>query len=190
MRPIVRDKLHSWVYTLLYPAVLGSMFVAIGMHLTEPTSGASLYNISFGCFLVLYFSSQHVENSLDRDAYSYPQFFSNLFEMAAMFILFALLGIFGTRYKIADYAPSSWQPFFIILALVFLAPVIARMLDNSGNPFKNFRSRCLSCLSLLAALVSFGGILLGASFWVLGILTVTALVYFLFFVFDISGKNL
>lgn len=175
------QKLHSWMYTLLYPAVLGALLVAFIGALPISQKAPEEHIMSFGAFLILYFSSQHIENTLDQDSYSFPMFIFDFIELIAMFIFYALLGFVAPEYKIGGCNGYTWSHFFGLLGGAFLLPVITRFIDHK-NPFHKFRAGCLSTMSIIAAVISFWGVFKGPSTEMVCLLFLLLALYFLLFV--------
>ena len=174
-------KLHSWMYTLLYPAVLGALLFSFVSSLAVADPKPDAYSIGFAAFLILYFSSQHIENTLDYAGYRWQMFIADALELVAMFAFYILLGIVDTKYKIDGDLKYSWGHFFIVLGLVFLLPVAARWLVHK-NPFHKWRDGWLSILSISAALISFSGLCFGVNTALLVLLFLVLLIYFALFV--------
>ncbi len=186
--PSVLEKLHSWMYTLPYPAVLGSLLVAFFLTLTDEKPGPNGITTAYLIFLLLYFSSQHVENTLDQENYDGWMFLSDWAELALMFALFMFLGAIGTNWAVdITQVNDSWK-FYVLLALAFMSPVIARMCSNKGNPFAEKRGGWLSCLSLTAAVVSLLGLKFPGAVWLFVVLCILLVVYFACFVFTHACK--
>tara|TARA_R110002049_G_scaffold210615_1_gene381692 strand:- start:6755 stop:7324 length:570 start_codon:yes stop_codon:yes gene_type:complete len=174
-------KLHSWMYTLLYPAVLGTSIFAFIHSLTVASEAPGGYEIAFGVFLIFYFSSQHIENTLDHAGYTYAMFFFDVLELVAMFAFYIFLGLVQTNFKIGGSENVTWCTFFAVLGVTFLFPVFSRLIDKK-NPFPDFRSGCLSAMSILAAIIGFSGILFGVNHIIYALLCLILFLYFALFV--------
>ena len=191
-----QNKLHDLMYTLLYPAVLGSMIVAVVLTLTDIEIYPLRINIYFAFFLMVYFSSQHVENVGSDEGYGKAKFISDIVEIGLMFWIFALLGMVNTKYAISGSAGSTWACLYISLIFAFVIPPISRC--KSWKQFSD-KEKSLAVLSGVAACVSSLALLnyvvmnsnadwVWTVWW---ILTVVLAVYLLLFiVFDGVGESI
>jgi len=172
------------MYTLLYPAVLGSLIFALLSFLTERQLSPSGISIAYLVFLIFYFSSQHVENNIYKEEeYTGWKFLSDVLELGLMFVLFSLLGAIETTWNVdIEQRGMSW-PFYAALAITFAAPVIARMFSHRGDPFYEHRAGWLSALSISASVVTLFGICFPGNVFLFVILCILLLIYFVFFVF-------
>lgn len=139
------------MYSLVYPAVLGTMMVTTLMGYAKGDI-APRYELSMAVFLILYFSSQHVENVTDQDTYTVFMLGSDLLEVLFMAILFLALGVYDPHYGISSYSDNQWLIFFSILALALASPVAARGFSSGSGIFPNPRESWLSGLSIAAIL--------------------------------------
>lgn len=171
------------MYTLFYPAVLGSMFVAVISNSAINSMWYGDFKIQFAIFLIVYFSSQHLQNTDDRDNYNYPRLVSDIFELALMLPLFVLLGMTNSEYAIGRTGGYTWAAFYLLLFAAFMAPVASRACENKWNPFKQNEGRGLSVLSCLAAIGALVGLKYNESGLLLICLSGLLAVYFIFFVF-------
>lgn len=172
------------MYTLVYPAVLGALLFSLFSSLTISPTTPGKYETLFAIFLILYFSSQHIENSPAYESYNGPMFFSDALEIVAMFSFYILLGIVDTDFKIDGDEKYTWGHFFFILSATLLLPVVARWW-NQTTPFEERRSGWLSFLSIAAASISFSGILVSEKLCIIVGLFIILSIYFAFFVFEI-----
>lgn len=128
------ERLHSLMYTLLYPAVLGSMIVVIfaqSMRVEEMVSPLS-FEWFFAVFLACYFGSQHVQNTVDLKNYTIPMWWSDLIEIVIMYLMFICLGLIASKFWIfGETRPSAL--FYPLLFVTFLLPVIARQFNFRSN---------------------------------------------------------
>lgn len=127
------EKLHVLMYTLLYPAVLGTMIVGLVFAFTESLIGFE-YRSYVAIFLIIYFSSQHVENAEDKASYSWPKFGMDVLEIIFIFGLFLLLGVYKFTYAISTCTESysEWCVFYACLAFTFLIPVVTRWIEKKA----------------------------------------------------------
>ena len=86
-------KLHSVTYSLLYPAVLGSMLMAILYNVTLDSFLCDPLGYVFALFLAVYFSSQHVQNEVDYAGFTPSMFVFDLVEIVLFFGAFGMLGM-------------------------------------------------------------------------------------------------
>ena len=96
------------MYTLIYPAILGTMIVGLVFSITENRINFG-FVLGFAIFLAFYFSSQHVENAeyiipdADKsDTYPLSRFILDVVEASSIFLLFLLLGVFDNNYSVAS----------------------------------------------------------------------------------------
>jgi len=190
-------KLHNLMYTLLYPAVLGSMIVAVAIVATDGQAEPDKIYYFYAFFLMGYFSSQHVENvaSSMRDVYGIGMFMLDVLEVAFLYSMFAYLGMFDSKYSISAGDETTWAGFYLVLGITFFVPVFSRFAKLSkpkvvwgglGNDKK-----LLTILSVSTGLLSFAAslfIAIGIDFpfeanWlVFATLSVVLGFYLLFFV--------
>ena len=184
MEPKIAKKLHRLVYTLLYPAVLGTMIVAIVSSFSNNTNKLSCTIIGFAVFLSFYFSSQHVENSSDEEAetYTLTLLLFNILEIITMFGLFRLLGFVDPKYGL-DIKNATWDFFYYLLAVVFILPVIARLFDKQEVAFDT-RESMLTILSSLAVVTALCGMWFLPNVLVLIILIIILAIYVSNFFFE------
>ncbi len=123
-------KFHRFMYTLLYPAVLGTMLVGVVFSVTEG-------RLSFGneffwaVFLVCYFSSQHVENVSGENKYKTIIFIFDVLEVLCVMGLFLLLNVYNFPFSVESCFEYAWNLFFGLLVVAFLIPVISRYADKN-----------------------------------------------------------
>jgi len=191
-----QNKLHDLMYTLLYPAVLGSMIVAVVLTLTDKEIDPLRINTYFAFFLMVYFSSQHVENVGSDEGYRIAKFISDIAEIGLMFWIFALLGMVNTKYAISGSAGSTWACLYISLIATFVIPPISRF--KRWRQFTN-REKSLAALSGAAACVSLLALLnyvvmnsnadwVWTVWWILAV--VLAVYLLLFIIFDGAGESI
>ena len=180
------NKLHILMYTLLYPAVLGTMVVGLVFSFTE-RGGLEGENLAFAVFLLFYFGSQHVENADDIESYSIQKFFLDFIEIIFIFGLFLLLQVYSFEYseKILGFDVKRWPLFYICLAITFLIPVITRRFAL-GEIFKPGEGKGQSILSISAFIISLSALCGLNNFAVVSILSVILIIYLIFFVFNIG----
>lgn len=176
-------KLHTLMYTLLYPAVLGTMIVGLVFALEESRIVFG-YGLFFAIFLIFYFSSQHVENASDQDSYLVSKFIFDIFEVACIFGLFLLLNVYKFKYSIENNL-SAWNWFYLLLIVAILIPVFSRKKEK-GAFFEKKDGKGQSILSIIAALITASGFICNNNFLILAGLTVVFLMYLIFFVFGVK----
>lgn len=150
----MNERLHIWVYGLLYPAFLGTYIVGL---VTVPRDR---YQMVWGIVLAIYFMCQHGEGVIARKYVSGMQCIGDLFEIALMTCAFYLFGYIwppesGDASDVRTlwgYGPGFWLP------LIFLLPPLARMTYPRGrdrvlSPDNHFY-KALSSLSVSAAIFS------------------------------------
>ena len=139
-------KLHSLIYSLLYPAVLGTLIMFILLGASKGVLPWFRFRFFYACFLALYFSSQHIQNFEYTSEYKGLDFFFDILELFGMFFLFHFLGIMD------QISEPNWLYFYIILAISFLIPVFGRLLKVNFNWSKlDENKKTLSLLSMTAA---------------------------------------
>lgn len=150
----MNERLHIWVYGLLYPAFLGTYIVGL---VTVPRDR---YQMAWGIVLAIYFMCQHGEGVIARKYVSAMQCIGDLIEIALMTCAFYLFGYIwpaegangsGVR-ALWGYGPGLWLP------VIFLLPPIARMTYHRGRermlaPDNHFY-KALAALSVSAAIFS------------------------------------
>ena len=171
------------MYTLLYPAVLGTMIVAVIASTIRDDLKIEMFTFcwNFALFLALYFSTQHVQNTLDEPNYTGVMFISGLAEIGSMYWLFLWLGLIRPESVISGEANDTWFRFYALLAVVFLLPVAARfwnLRDENRNPWrrvfpvgtgdddiKMLAQNWMSRLSIFAAVLSIPAYLFYPTEW-------------------------
>ena len=179
------QKLHTLMYTLLYPAVLGTMIVGLVFSFTEKRIDFG-YSFFFAVFLVLYFSSQHVENATYEGSYSIPRFFLDIIEAASIFGLFLLLDVYKFSYSVSNgcTGQDAWKWFYGVLIVAFLIPVLSRAIEIKCI-FEAGNGRGQSILSISASLITCYGFIDNESTLILTGLSIIFIAYLIFFVFGV-----
>ena len=174
------DKLHTWVYTMLYPAVLGTMVVALLIALTDQGTDPSGVQTWYTVFLIIFFSCQHVENSLDKDPYNVWVFIVDLAEIALMFLFMAMLAIIDTTLAYPGHSNVGWIWVPLALAVLFALPILTRKLSNYGDN----SAESLNLLCTLAFVTSLVGCVKPEwRVWVMSLLSFLLLCYILAHIF-------
>ena len=138
-------KLHSLIYSLLYPAVLGTLIMFILLGASKGVLQWFGFTFFFACFLALYFSSQHIQNFEYTSGYKGLDFIFDILELFGMFFLFHFLGIMD------QISEPNWIYFYITLAISFLTPVFNRLLKVKFHwSSLNEDDKMLSLLSVTA----------------------------------------
>ncbi|WP_020410554.1 hypothetical protein [Hahella ganghwensis] len=177
-------KLHDWMYTLLYPAVLGTLIVSFIYGWTGKRVDAP-YNLLFALFVIFYFSSQHVENVLDKNNYTYWEFASDFVEVLIMAPMLYVLGFYDEIPALEGFQ-FSWYAFYTLLTVALLLPIIARLASSKLKLSWDAKEAWLTLLSLLATIVAIAGFYWNTSVWVLSVLYSIFTVYLLGFVFGLA----
>lgn len=174
---INHSALHDWVYTLWYPAILGTMIVGLIGGGQSPQDGVARW----GEVLAFYFASQHsvAVGRGQRDAYRAADFLRDLMETTLIVLAFVALGVFPEKWAWLD-ADALGRPSVMrgLLVAIFLLPPVWRMFFNQAQ-FRTSRGRWLTGLSLLAAGVA--GLGVGHPLAVIGVALVLG-VYVIWFV--------
>ena len=183
------------MYTLLYPAVLGAMIVAVANKALE-TDPKPLFQFAYAIFLMLYFSAQHVQYTLDEDSYTYPKFIANLMEIVFIFLLFGMLGMIEVHIDIGGEFGVRWVSFYGLLMIVLGLPVILRKRTEkkvfpgglySRESALSLLSMSAAAVSLIAGALSYFDLLPALGEWIiLGFLVVLLLTYILKLIFNIN----
>ncbi|MFD1162083.1 hypothetical protein [Hwangdonia seohaensis] len=151
-RKLDKEKLHRLMYTLFYPAVLGTLFMLIVLG----GFNKEKIQIGFAMFLALYFSVQHIQNNDNSDKdYMGLDFIFDILELASMFFLFYLLGITESVLN------PQWCAFYLVLIFSFFIPILTRIFKQicySRSFDKNDKE--LSSMSLIAMLIGLFNIIL------------------------------
>ncbi len=177
-------KFHRFMYTLLYPAVLGTMLVGVVFSVTEDR--LSFDNQFFwAVFLVFYFSSQHVENVDKENSYKAIIFIFDIIEVLCLMGLFLLLNVYKFPYSVNSNLGCTWDLFFCLLVTAFLIPIISRYLDKR-EIFKSGDGRGQTIHSVIAVLITVSGFFLYTDMhWIMIILlSLVFLSYLVALVFD------
>ncbi len=184
-------KLHQFMFTLLYPAVLGTMVVGVIFSVTEGrlTSDGKFFWPAFlwAVFLICYFSSQHVENSNGESSYKKMMFLFDVIEVALIMTLFLLLNIYDFPYSVVSGCTSAWSWFFILLIIAFLVPVASRKSVAKKIFIKN-EGRGKTIHSFIAAALTISGFFLAESYyWIIILaLAVVFISYLRYLVFNVE----
>lgn len=186
MPNVYEEKLHLLMFTLLYPAVLGTMIVGVVFAWTDGRlfcEDKFQWLTSFwSLFILVYFSSQHVENSKFESNYSCLSFVLDFIECGVIISLFLILGIYPFEPSILNGDLSVSVCFFGLLVVAFLIPLINRLFKEKGNYTSRLfcpENKLKSCLSIVAILVAALGFILGyeASCVLLIFLTILLVIY-------------
>lgn len=149
---INRSALHDWVYTLWYPAILGTMIVGLIAGGQAPQVGVARW----GEVLAFYFATQHSVSvgQGQRDAYRIGHFLRDVVETALIVLAFVGLGVFPERWSGID-AEALGAPDVMsgLLVVIFLLPPLYRLVFDRDQ-FKSARGWVLTALSAVAALVA------------------------------------
>ena len=172
-------RLHCWVYSLWYPALLGTFLVTL---LIRPTPTE---HEPWGWLLVIYFTLQHVEGTLDSAQYDLIRFIVDDFaEMVLMVWSFALL--YPNSLPVVE-GVIAWSSLPWVLTGVFALPVGYRFVRERAKLREDHRSFywTVSIMSVIAigatALWAFGVVSEQVAFWViLCLLTVYGLLFVVF----------
>jgi hypothetical protein len=152
--PDSHARLHNLVYSVLYPAFLGSFIFGL---LSQPVTR----DWHWGLLLAFYFTLQQIEGTLSGPAgYSWGQLVRDAGEMALMVLAFIALGL--TR----DFRPDIVSlvgklPPQCVLAAIFLLPPLARILGGLRDRWKRSFVRApgfywaLTILSLVATVAAY-----------------------------------
>jgi hypothetical protein len=119
-RPAAR-RLHNLVYSLVYPAFLGSFLFAL---LSNPTS---VVGAPWGILLACYFASQHVEGmTVGSEEYGAIALLADIVEIVLMIAAFTALGHFAGP----PGEMTTWlqQHTGYVLASVFILPPVFRLI--------------------------------------------------------------
>ncbi|RZJ17194.1 MAG: hypothetical protein EON91_10270 [Brevundimonas sp.] len=153
---INHSALHDWVYTLWYPAILGTMIVGLIGGSQAPQDGVARW----GEVLAFYFASQHsvAVGKGQRDFYRAGDFLRDLMETTLILLAFVALGVFPENWAWVD---ADWlgHPSVMrwLLVAIFLLPPIWRVFFNRAH-LRTSRGWWLTGLSLLAAGVAGVGV--------------------------------
>ncbi|HTU10053.1 MAG TPA: hypothetical protein VMG08_04060 [Allosphingosinicella sp.] len=176
-------RLHNLVYSVIYPAILGSFIFGL-------LSQSVILNWGWGVVLAVYFTLQQIEGDLSGERYyGLWAVAQDIGEIAVMVLAFVSLGL--TMATVPDLqaagaaSPVPSLPVWLFVPLAFLYPVIVRVLSlrsAHGEVVKSARDFyfSLTFLSVFATLISF--LLLRS--W-LGVALVGAVLGFYLVVFQI-----
>ncbi len=178
-----KEKLHSLMYSLLYPAVLGTMIVG-SVFASAKECFEFDYRFSFAIFLIFYFSSQHIENASESEDYSSEKFILDFIETCIIFALFLLLDIYDFRYSVVNVPEGGWNWFYSLLIITFLIPIITRARDMDSPDIQKIFDIGQSKLSLSACGISVLGLFFHESALIIIALTVVLFFYLANFVFS------
>ncbi len=145
-------KLHSFMYSLLYPAVLGTMIVGVVLGITNDKLKIE-YEFFYSIFLIFYFSTQHVENIRSEDSYKTSMFVLDFVEVCLIMWLFLLLNIYDYSGSVIKEGTNAWKCFYFSLIGAFLVPVVSRYL-NMGSIFIRKHGRGQSIHSVIAIFIT------------------------------------
>lgn len=176
-------KLHSWMYTLLYPAVLGSMIVATISAATSDQMPLSGEKLAFTIFLMAYFTSQHVENVDDAQGYNRRAFVADVAEIGLMYSLFVLLSVVNVPWVTKYCSNLIWGWFYVLLVLTFIVPVLQRLVQIGGKSSFQGVKGVKSWLSILAVVIAVTRIGSVSHSTIIGLLSVVLAFYLVAFVF-------
>ncbi|MEM1155184.1 MAG: hypothetical protein AAGI44_13685 [Pseudomonadota bacterium] len=145
------------MYTLIYPAVLGSLIVSL-FSSNVIVAGNDFYFL-FALFIAIYFGSQHVQNTVDLAAYSWPSFWMDCIEIVFVYCFYLQLGLLDNRFQSSEVIQlSTWV--YLLFALGFLLPIFARFLVH-GRLFQkvadkpdSYRENWMTSLSLGAFILA------------------------------------
>jgi len=179
-KPLTNNQLkyHSFMYSLVYPAVLGTMMVGLVLELTN---GHLSFNDSFwwALFLIAYFSSQHVENVLSPEGYNGWVLCLDLVEVAVIFWLFLLLGMFVEE----NVVETDWRSFCVLLTIAFLIPLASRLVTVRTLAGEGWLK---SLHAGLAAFLSLFAVFVGSDLSLLVLLSLIFLSYMTLLVFKLK----
>jgi len=128
------------------------MTLSLALAFTEGRVGFE-YRFWLAIFLILYFSSQHVENTLTLNDYSKSMFVSDLVETFLMFAIFLFLGIFNFPYSVCSDFDLAWVAVYAPLIMSFLMPPIARVATKSFGEAMKDRKTWLSLVAVALACI-------------------------------------
>ncbi len=175
-KPTIEGKLHCLMYSLLYPAVLGTMLVACAFA-SQAEHFEFDYIFYFAVFLGFYFSSQHVENALS-DKYSVFNFILDVIEIILICGLFLLLNFYEFKGSVVNSPETGWRWFYLLLIVTFVMPLLARAIEHNCNIFIPNKGKGQSILSIMAVCISIFGVFCNTCF---GILIGLSFLLFLYF---------
>ena len=182
-------KAHSLMYSLLYPAALGTMIVGVVLGVAE---GKIKIEYEFYCaiFLVFYFSSQHVENVRSENSYKASMFWLDVVEVGLILWLFVLLNIYEYRGSVIHDPSNSWKYYYWGLIAVFVIPVVSRWWNNgcrcmrASGLSQTIHSIIAVVVTLLSLLVEYSNLLDNAKYvWLFIFLTMLSLVFLSYLLF-------
>lgn len=174
--------LHALVYSLWYPALLGTfLFTAFSTNVTEDYS--AIWPWVFG----LFFSVQMVEGLPNADKYRGHDFAADVLEMAAVYLCFAAL--FPLTLKQVPFGSEwvGWRSLPVAAMLAFaIAPAFRIVFERKSlcSPHRGFY-RGLTVLSAAAVLATMAWAFVGE--WLecaaLSVVIVALVIYLICFVF-------
>jgi hypothetical protein len=170
-----RDRLHSLIFGMLYPALHGAFLLA------QFTSSGPAHLPPWGALLTVYFAAQFVEGMAAREGYNLRRGIVNLIEIALMALIFAALNYFPDAKP-----PEAWRNDAAIAGMIFLAFILpaahriifARLTLRYREPSYLF-ARSVTIMSIAAAIAS----LFIRSWLAWSTVLVILLTYMLFFQF-------
>lgn len=145
----IKLRLHSLTYTLLYPAVLGTMIV----YYLQGLGTLQAKEHAICIFLILYFCSQHVEGTVNNNFQHISEFAFDVIEIAAIYQMFVLLGLTPAIGKLAGPF-SSETSLYIVLAATLSLPLIKVGLKLSQTGINNLLSVGAIVIALILILAN------------------------------------
>lgn len=121
------DRIHTLIYTLLYPAFLGTFVTGM---FQSPPSALSEWpwhwdHPPWSILFIFYFASQHIESIIIKHRYRWATAAADLLELFLMAVLFKRLGYLG------DTPMLEWLekiPLHLLAGLIFTVPTITGFL--------------------------------------------------------------
>lgn len=185
------NRLRTWCFSLLYPAVLGSLIVGLAQ------TNAPLLHIVWGGLMAIYFLAIFGEGVLDKRPYDGFRFFFDLAEMALMLLIFGSLKLFSGSSHFFDFA--SYLSPHIYVAAALAVPILERVTifrkelvrtsTREGVSKKNYFYLTLTLLSLAALIAAVWFGISEAGAWTLFLIIGFYLVFFVLLNKTIFGEN-
>ncbi|HEX6374489.1 MAG TPA: hypothetical protein VFZ91_02090 [Allosphingosinicella sp.] len=120
------SRIHRWMYSLLYPAFLGTAIV--GLLNTEET-GARLY---WGILLACYFTAQHGEGTFLEFNYPRSRVVQDLLEIVALAVAFSALGVLPNKVMPGWMATSPIVAVAAVCVAFILPPLFRQGIRREG----------------------------------------------------------
>lgn len=125
------NKLTTFMYGMLYPAVLGSVIVAVAIRVATPNWTSDQFLIgraSLGTLFLLFFFFSYV-NSEDAKKYDAWTFVCDFVDVLAMFIAFWSLGLFSDSTKNEPNFDHAYVALIILVPFQLIWRKVAKVED-------------------------------------------------------------